>query len=280
MGRPLWKGTISFGLVSIPVQLEASSREKSVSFHLLSKDGSCRLRRKLYCPETGEEFDYDQTSRGIEVAEHEYVRVDDKEIDAVKPAKSKAIEIEQFVKLADIDPIYFDRTYYVTPGDGSGKAYSLLRDAMSASGRIALARFVMRERQYLAALRVVDEGIVLHTLHYADEVLSLHDAMPPSVRSSKSNAKELTIAKQLVDAMTKPLDLGEFHDDYREHLLQLIERKKKGNKTIEVSDEQEDDESPGGTINLMAALKRSLSGARPARPRSPRARHPRKRVAV
>jgi DNA end-binding protein Ku len=126
MARPIWKGTIAFGLVSIPIQLETAVREKNVSFHMLSKDGTCRLRRKLYCPDTGEEFDFNETTRGIEVGKDQYVIVDEKEVDQIKPEKGKAIEIEQFVKLEDLDPIYFDRVYYVTPVEGSGKAYKLL----------------------------------------------------------------------------------------------------------------------------------------------------------
>src|ERR1700750_745497 len=119
MARPIWKGSIQFGLVNIPVQLETAVREKTVHFHMLSKDGSCRLRRKLVCPDTGDEVEFNDTARGIEVAKDEYVLVDEKELDKLKPEKGRAIEIEQFVKLEEIDPVYFDRVYYVTPTEGS-----------------------------------------------------------------------------------------------------------------------------------------------------------------
>jgi len=276
MARPIWKGSITFGLVSIPIQLETAVREKTVNFNLLSKDGACRLRRKLYCPDTGKEFDYADTARGIEVAKDEYVLVDEKEIEKLKPEKGRAIEIEQFVKLEEIDPIYFDKAYYVTPADGSSKAYKLLVEAMTESGRIGLARFVMRERQNLCALRVVGEGVVLHTMHYADEVLSLEEALPGTVSKAKAPAKELQIARQLIEAMTKPLDLAEFKDDYREKLEALIQAKVKGKKTVDVFDDEEDSPIPRN-INLMDALKKSLAANKPSRTAA--TRHPRRKSA-
>jgi len=281
MARPIWKGSISFGLVNIPIQLETAVREKTVSFHMLSKDGSCRLRRKLYCPDTGKEFDYDDTARGIEVAKDEYVLVDDKEIENIKPEKGRSIEIEQFVKLEEIDPIYFDRVYFVTPSEGSAKAYRLLHEAMKESGRIGLARFVMRERQNVAAIRVMGEGIVLHTMHYADEVLSLEDSLPGTLAKAKPPTKELQVARQLIDAMTHPLDFEQFKDDYRDQLEELIERKKSGKKTVEVSDDHDDAPLPR-TINLMDALKRSLVTSKPRRAAAARVsatRHPRRKSA-
>lgn len=257
MARSIWKGSIAFGLVNIPVQLETAVREKSVSFHMLSKDGSCRLRRKLYCPDTGEEFEYSDTARGIEVGKDQYVLVDEKEMESIRPERGRTIEIEQFVKLDEIDPIYFDRVYFVTPTEGSSKAYRLLHEAMATTGRIGLARFVMRERQNLAVIRVMEEGIVLHTLHYDDEVLKLEESLPSTLSKVKPAAKELDVAKQLVVAMTHPLDLSKFKDDYREGLEALIERKRSGKKTVAVSDDH--DEPLPRTINLMDALKRSLA---------------------
>lgn len=274
MARPIWKGSINFGLVNIPVQLETAVREKTVSFHLFSKDGSCRLRRKLYCPDTGKEFDFADTARGIEVGKDEYVLVDEKEIEKIKPEKGRSIEIEQFVKLEEIDPIYFDRVYYVTPTEGSAKAYKLLYQAMKDSGRIGIARFTMRERESLAALRIVGDGVVLHTLHYADEVLSFDDALPGTLAKAKPASKELQIAQQLIDAMTKPLEVESFKDDYREKLEALIDSKRTG-KTMKVADDHDDEALPR-TINLMDALKQSLQANKPARSAT---RHPRRKSA-
>ncbi len=264
MSRPIWQGSIAFGLVNIPIAMQTAVREKSVSFHLLSKDGSCRLKRKLYCPETGEEVDYDQTARGIEVGKDQYVVVDEKEIESLRPEKGKAIDIEQFVELDEIDPIYFDRAYFVTPSKGSDKAYRLLVDAMKQAGRVGLARFVMRGRQYLAAVRAMDDGLVLHTMHYRDEVLSLEETLSSKTTSAKVPEKELKIAGQLIESMTHELDLSGYKDDYREQLENLIEQKKRGRKTVSPSDDH--DESPAApTINLMEALRKSLASGKSAR---------------
>jgi len=277
MGRPVWKGSINFGLVNIPIQLETAVREKNVSFHMLSKDGTCRLRRKLVCPDTGKEVDFSDTARGIEVGKDEYVLLDEKEINRIKPEKGRSIAIEQFVDLNEIDPIYFDRVYFVTPADGSARPYKLLYEAMKESGKLGLARFVMRGRQYLAALRVMGEGIVLHTMHYSDEVLALDDVLPGTLAKAEPPEKEVRIAQQLIEAMTHPLDLSKFKDDYREQVEKLIEQKRSGRKTVTAADDH-DEEPPPPTINLMDALKRSLD-AKPGRAAAPAARHPRRKSA-
>jgi len=257
MARPIWKGSITFGLVNIPIQLETAVHEKTVHFHMLSKDGTCRLRRKLYCPETGKEFDFGDTARGIDLGKGRYALLDEKEIKKIKPEQGRAIEIVQFIKLEEVDPLYFDRAYFVMPTDSSVKSYKLLYEAMDQSKRIALAHFVMREREYLAAIRVLGDGLVMHTMHYMDEVASLDDGLPSAVSRSKSNAKEIQIAIQLIDAMTRKLDLSEFKDDYREELEKLIEQKKHG-KTVRVSDDEKPEAPLPHTVNLMDALRRSL----------------------
>ncbi len=178
MARPIWQGSLTFGLVNIPIQLQMAVHDKTVNFHMMSQDGTCRLRRKLYCPETGKEFDFGETARGIEIAKGEYAIVDEKEIKRLKPERGHAIEIAQFIQQQEVDPLYFDRVYFVVPTDASIKAYKLLHEAMLRSKRIALAHFVMRERQYLSIIRPLNDGLVLHTIHYADEVLSLDDALP------------------------------------------------------------------------------------------------------
>lgn len=262
MPRPIWKGSITFGLVNIPVQLEMAVHEKSVSFHMMSKDGSCRLRRKLYCPETGKEFDFGDTARGIEIGKGEYAIIDEKEIKRLRPESGRAIEIEQFVNLADLDPIYFDRAYFVVPAEGSARPYKLLFEAMQKSEKIALAQFVMRERQYLCAIRILGDGMVLHTMHYVDEVESIDDSLPDAVAGAKPAAKEVDIAIQLIDSMTHPLDLSEFHDKYREELEELVERRKHG-ETVKTGGEAEEKPLPR-TVNLMDALRRSLQSSAPA----------------
>jgi DNA end-binding protein Ku len=276
MSRPVWQGSISFGLVNIPIRLETAVQEKNVSFHLLSKDGTCRLRRKLWCPDTGKEVDFNDTARGFEIAKDEYVLVDEKELASIRPEKGRTIAIEQFIKLEEIDPIYFDRVYFVTPASGSEKPYKLLSEAMRERGRIGIARFVMRGREYIAAVRLSGDGLVLHTLHYPDEVLSLDDALPSSLGKSKPAPKELQIAAQLIDAMTHELDLSDFKDDYRRQVEALIEEKRRGKKTVAPSDNH-DDGPPPPTINLMEALRKSLATS--GKSAKPAARHPRRKSA-
>jgi DNA end-binding protein Ku len=262
MPRPIWKGSITFGLVNIPIQLEMAVHEKSVSFHMMSKDGACRLRRKLYCPDTGKEFDFADTARGIEIGKGEYAILEEKEIKRLRPESGRALEISQFVDLDELDPIYFDRPYFVAPAEGSARPYQLLYEAMRKSRKIALAQFVMRERQYLCAIRIFGDGLVLHTMHYADEVESSDDSFPAAARGAKAAAKEVDVAIQLIDSMSRKLDLSKYHDKYREELEELVERKKHG-ETVKIEGEVE--EKPlTKTVNLMDALRRSLKSARPA----------------
>jgi DNA end-binding protein Ku len=261
MSRPIWKGSISFGLVNIPIELVMAVHEKSIHFHMLSKDGTCRLRRKLYCPETGKEYDFQETARGIEIAPEEYALVDKREIDRLKPEKGRAMEILQFTDLKAIDPVYYDRVYYVRPAENSYKSFKLLVEALQKMNKCAIAQFVMRERQYTAVIRVLDEGMVLHTLHYADEVEPIQEAVPQQVQRAKVTTAEVTMATELIKAMSKPLDLDKFKDEFREQLEDLIEAKVKGKELVRASDDRE--EAPAPTINLMDALRKSLE-QRPA----------------
>jgi DNA end-binding protein Ku len=257
MARPIWKGAITFGLVNVPIQMEMAVHEKTVHFHMMSSDGTCRLRRKLYCPETNKEFDFGDTARGIEIAKGEYVLLDEKEIKRLRPESGRTIEIVQFVRQDEIDPIYFDREYYVVPVDGSAKAYKLLFEAMKGRKKIALAQFIMREKQYLCTIRPIGQGLILHTMHYADEVVTPEDAIPTAVGKTKSNAREVEAAEKLIDSLTDKLDLSRFHDEYREKLEEMIERRKHG-QTMEVSEVE--DRPVHRTTNLMDALRRSLKG--------------------
>jgi DNA end-binding protein Ku len=267
MGRPIWTGAISFGLVNIPVRLEVAIHEKSVRFHMMSKDGSCRLRRKLYCPETGKEYDFGDTARGVEIGKGEYVILDEEEIERLRPDRGRVIEIEQFAELADLDPIYFNASYFLVPTEGSAKPYKLLLTALRKSQKVALAQFVIRQRAQLCALRVYGDGLVLHTMEYADEVEPIDTVLPAEVRDAKVKPQEAEVAVRLIESMTRPLDLAAFHDTFRDQVEELIEEKKHGG-TTKVADEVEG-QPEGATVDLMAALRRSLQAS--ARPR--RANH-------
>lgn len=264
MARTIWTGTIAFGLVNVPVRLATAVRDRQVHFHLLSKDGTCRLRRKLYCPESGEEYDLKQTSRGYEIAPDQYVLVRDEELKELRPEAGRTIDIVAFIDIDEVDPIYFDRTYYLLPDEGGAKAYALLVAAMAEQSNVALARFVMRQRQHLATLRVMeDRGLALHTMHFADEITAwneLESELPQTVEVKK---QELEVAKQLIKALGTHFKPDEYHDEYREQLEKLIERKAAGEEISITPSADEEDIPP--TYNLMEALRKSVQEVKPAR---------------
>ena len=262
MPRPIWTGSINFGLVSIPVEMTMAVHEQTIHFHMLSKDGSCRLRRKLVCPDTGKEYDFSQTARGIEIAPDQYVIIDQRDIDRLKPEKGRALDIIRFISADSIDPIYYDRPYYLRPTRESAKAYKLLLEAMSASGKSALGQFVMRDRQYMVILRSRQDEIVLHTLHYADEVAAMDEDLTATLKKIKLSAGELRMAGELIKSMTGQLHLDEFKDEFRQQLQALIDAKSRG-KEIKHPSEDLPHHEPR-IINLMDALKKSLAHA-PAR---------------
>lgn len=261
MARSIWTGSISFGLVNIPIRVNTAVREQGVHLHMLTPDGKCRLRRKLVCPDTGKEYDFGSTARGYEVAPDQYVMVTDEEIKSIKPEAGRMIEITEFVKLTDIDPMYFERAYYITPDERGTKAYQLLYKSMEEKGRVAIGRMTMREKQYLIALRPHNGLIVMETMRYADEVVNPKEEfdIPKKV---DVNAGELKMAEQLIEALTTDsFDPSKYHDEYREKLMELINKKAEGEEVV-VHAAEEEDLPP--VINLMEALQKSLASARKA----------------
>jgi DNA end-binding protein Ku len=256
MARPIWTGSINFGLVSIPVEMNMAVHERTVHFHMVTKDGTCRLRRKLVCPDTGKEYDFNQTAKGIEIGPEDYVVVDQREIDRLKPEKGRSMEIVQFVEPTAIDPVYYDRVYYLRPGKDAKKAYKLLVAAMNASGKWALGRFVMREKQYLVMIRTMGAGLAVHTLHYADEVEQMDAENTDATDRIKLSSAELRMAGELIKSMTSELHLEEFKDEFREQLQALVDAKSHGK---EMKNAPEEKRPLSRTINLMDALKKSLA---------------------
>ncbi|MBC7835530.1 MAG: Ku protein [Phycisphaerales bacterium] len=255
MARSIWSGTISFGLVNIPIKLFTAVRDTTIHFHMLSKDGQCRLRRRLVCPDTNEEYDFQDTARGYEVAPDQYVIIRDEELASVKPEAGRTIEITDFVDLAEIDPIYYDRTYYLGPDARGGKAYRLLLDAMTQSGKVGIAKFVMRTKEYLAAIRPGRGILCLETMYFADEVQDAKGVV--DVPAAKEvNKKELQVAAQLIDALSGPFKPENYRDEHRDRVQELLDKKAAG-ETIRVSDEQEE-EAPR-VLSLMKALEASLA---------------------
>ena len=260
MARSFWSGNISFGLVNIPVKLATAVREKSIHFHMLSPDGTCRLRRKLYCPETGKEFDFNETARGYEIAPGQYVILNEEELDQLRPEAGRSIQIAQFVDAAEVDPIYYASTYYLQPDQAGVRPYRLLLEAMKKADRVAVARFVMRQKEHLALIRVREEALLLQTMYYADEVLGAEEA-GAKTEAVQVPARELQVAEQLVNALTDKFDPSAFRDEYRLKVEQLIERKAAGEEVVTAAAAEE--EAPR-IINIMEALEKSLKEARKA----------------
>jgi DNA end-binding protein Ku len=259
MPRAIWSGAISFGLVNVPVKLYSATSPKTVRFNQLHAADGGRLRQKRVCSIDGEEVPYDQIVKGYEVAPDRYVTVTQEELDALDPRASKTIDIEEFVDLAEIDPVFYESAYHVAPATGGAKAYRLLLSAMEESGKVAIARFVLRTRQQLCALRPAGEVLTLSTMLYGDEVNSPErlDELE-ALGDVDANEREVAMARQLIESLAAPFEPAKFRDAYRERVLELIERKAAGEE-IAV---QPTAEEPAEVPDLMAALEASLQTVR------------------
>ncbi len=262
MPRAMWSGTISFGLVNVPVKLFSAARSQDVRFNQLhSKDGG-RIRMKRVCEVDGQEVPYEDIAKGYEVGPDQYVMIDPDELDALAPTVTEGIEIEEFVDLADIDPIFFENSYYLAPDKGGVKAYALLLNAMKESNKIAIGRVVLRQKQYLVALRPTGDALSMATLYYPDEVVSQDaiDGLPKEM--PKVNDRELSMAQQLIKTLSNDFDPSKYQDEYRERVLELIEQKAKGQEVVIAAPE----EKPARVVDLMAALEASIAAARGEKP--------------
>ncbi len=261
MARSIWTGTISFGLVAVPVKMYSAVSRKTVRFHQLNRETGARIQMRRVDPSTGEEVPYEDLVKGYELSPDRYVVVEPDELEALDPARTKAIEILDFVDLAEIDPIFYDHPYYLAPGPGGAKPYRLLLEAMRETGRVGIAKVVIRSKEQLVALRPVDgdgpQVLGMATMVFADEVVSPDriDDLPDDV---EVNDRELQIAKQLVDSLASDFEPERYRDTYRERVLELIERKAAGEE-IAVQPQAEE---AAPVPDLMAALKASLDAAR------------------
>ncbi|MDQ2759607.1 MAG: Ku protein [Actinomycetota bacterium] len=266
MARAIWTGAISFGLVNVPVKLYSATSPKAIRFHQLSAKTGVRIRQKRVDPSTGEEVPYEDIVKGYELAPDRYVLVSPEELDALDPKATKTIDIEEFVEEAGIDPIYYDHSYYLAPSTGGTKAYGLLLDAMRASGKVGIGRVVLRSKQQLCALRPTAGVLTLSTMLFGDEVLTPDriDELD-GVGEAQASERELTMARQLIDSLSGDFDPSSHQDQYRERVLELIERKASGEE-IAVQPQAEE---PGPAPDLMAALEASLAAVRGAAPEKP-----------
>jgi DNA end-binding protein Ku len=267
MPRAIWSGSISFGLVNIPVKLYSAVSRKTVHFNQLDSRTGARVKQKRVDSETGEEVPYDQIVKGYELASGAYVTVTDDEMAALDPKAVRTIDIEEFVDLASIDPMFYDAAYYLVP-DKSSKPYALLARAMEEEGKVGIANFVMRTKQYLAAVRPQDGRLVLSTMVYADEVndpASIPDLA--DIGDIEVSDRELTMATQLIESLSADFEPERFHDTYRESVLDLIEQKASGAEVVVAPAAAE----PERVVDLMAALEASVAAAKESRKRHPTA---------
>jgi len=247
-------GTISFGLVSIPIRLYTAASSASVSFNLLHAKCGSRIRQQTYCPVDHEVVDRTALVKGYEVQKDEYVRFTDEELKALEGEASKVIDIAEFVPLAKVDPIYFEKTYYLGPDKGGEKAYRLLSDAMAKTDRVALAKFVMRGKESLVLIRAAQDGLMLHTMYFADEVRSFGEI--DKGQSAKIREGELDLAVRLVDELSHDeFAPAQYDDEYRQRVLAAVEEKVEGREVTATGPEAH----RAQVIDLMDALKESLA---------------------
>jgi DNA end-binding protein Ku len=257
MPRPIWSGSISFGLVNVPVKLLTATSPKDVRFHQLHKADGGRVNMKRVCSVDGEEVDYSEIVKGYEIRRGEYVVVSPEELESLAPEASRVIEIEEFVELSQIDPLFFEHSYYLVPDGPAARPYALLVEAMGGTGKAGIGRFVLRTKQYLAALRPKEGALVLSTLLFADELVAAGELEVQTAKDTKPTQRELDMARQLIDTFSAEWDPAKYKDDYREKLLAMIEAKGEGNE-ISVP---EPPPEPAQVVDLMAALEASLARA-------------------
>ncbi|HUK67863.1 MAG TPA: Ku protein [Streptosporangiaceae bacterium] len=263
MARAIWTGSLSFGLVNVPVGLYSATEDKTVHFNQFEAGTSDRIRYKRVNERTGQEVEYRKIVKGYEVGDGNFVMITDEELEAVEPGRSRTIEITDFVDLDEIDPIYFQRTYYLAPlGEGTDHAYTLLRAAMAATNKAGVAMFVMRGKQYLVTVRADKDALVLETMFFADEIRDPRSAMENLPTARAAGGRELTIAKQLIDSMATPWQPDSYRDTYREQVEDLIERKRGGEEIVAEGAPPEET----NVVDLMEALRRSVDNARGRRP--------------
>ena len=273
MARAIWSGAISFGLVNIPVKLFSAVSKKTVRFHQIDAESGVRVKQKRVGPD-GEEIPYEQIVKGYEIGPERYVTISPEELEALEPQKTRTIDIEDFVDQEEIDPIYYDHPYYLAPDTGSAKAYQLLVDAMENAGKVAIARVVIRSKENLVAIRPRDGVLAMETMLFADEVVPTDSLDEMTTDTTvKTSDRELTMARQLIDSLSSDFEPEKYHDEYRERVLDLIERKAQG-ETIVI---EEPTAEPEQVPDLMAALEASIAGAKGQSKAKPKAK-PKKRA--
>jgi DNA end-binding protein Ku len=257
--RSIWKGAIAFGLVNIPVSLTSAESKPDIQFHMVDSKNHARIRYERVNSDTGEEVPWDRLVKGYEHDDGQFILLTDKELEAVQPQLTKTIEISEFVSLDEIDPLFFDKPYYLEPDKRGRKAYALLREALRESGKAGISRVVIRTREYLSAMFVRDDALVLMLLRFPQEIRATSKLELPSA-SEKPAKKEMDLAGKLIDEMTTKWKPHEFHDEYRDALMDFIEKKISGGESVDdVKQSKDDEDETGGKVlDLADYLQRSF----------------------
>ena len=260
MPRSIWSGAISFGLVNVPVKLYSAVSKKTVRFHQLHDKDGVRIQQKRVCPADDEEVPYEHIVKGYEISPDQYVVVTPDELDALEPSKTRTIDIEDFVDLDEIDPLYYDHPYYLLPDKSAAKPYRLLHQAMVEANRVAVARVVIRSKEQLVAIRPMDGVLAMSTMNFADEIVPTDAFDEPTAEDAETTKREVDMARQLIDSLATDWEPEKYHDTYRERVLELIEKKAQGEEIV-----LQPTEEPKEVPDLMAALEESVKAAKEGR---------------
>jgi DNA end-binding protein Ku len=252
MATSVWKGHITFGLVSIPVKLSAAARSETISFNQLHKTDHSRVKQVLFCQAEDKPVDRSELTKGFEYEKGKYVEIDDEDLKSIQPKTAKVMEISEFVRMQEVDGVYLESSYYVEPDEAGEKPYTLLFAALKETGRAAIAQITMHSREHTVCLRPGKKGMILHTLYYQEEIREMSEFRTDTSRISQ---QELALAQNLIEAMSGEYNPLEFKDTYRERVQAMIDAKVKGNKVVQMPQPQE----LAPVIDIMDALKRSLS---------------------
>ena len=265
MARAIWTGSVSFGLVNVPVGLYSATEDHDVHFHQFEKGTSSRIRYERVNEDTGDEVAYKDIVKGAEITDGEYVMLTQEELEAVEPGRSRTLDISDFVDAAEIDPIYYQKSYYLAPADDTAKkAYRLLVQAMAKADRIGIATFVMRGKQYLAAIRPAENVLVLETMFFADEVRDPGEELDGLPTRTKVASKDLKMAVSLIESLATSWEPKNYRDTYTERVEQLIDAKKKNREVVVPEGTKE--EKSGKVVDLLAALQASVDAAKGHKP--------------
>ena len=260
MARAIWSGSISFGLLNVPVKLYSAVARRGIALREIRESDGARIRHRRVAEGTDEEVPYENIVKAFEISPDRYVPLNKDELASLDPKKTRTIEVQDFVEIGEIDPIYFNSPYYLGPAEGAERAYSLLARAMEESGKVAIARFVFRNKEHLAAIRPSEGVLTLTTMRFADEVVppsELDDVLP--TEKPKVAKREIEMAEQLIDSLTRSFDPSIYRDEYREDLLAMIERKAAGEEVVAAPEEERE---PTKAPDLMAALEESIAAVK------------------